>query len=101
VGDGRLGGLVALASPQRPSLLIDGSHQRAPWVSEADLRDKGAIVVWWLTDAAGTPPAHIRARFPDLVAEVPRAFERPIQGRLPLMRIGWAMIRPQSAAPAQ
>jgi Dolichyl-phosphate-mannose-protein mannosyltransferase len=101
VGDGRLGGLVALASPQRPSLLIDGSHQRAPWVSEADLRDKGAIVVWWLTDAAGTPPAHIRARFPDLVSEVPRAFERPIQGRLPLMRIGWAMIRPQSAAPAQ
>jgi 4-amino-4-deoxy-L-arabinose transferase-like glycosyltransferase len=101
VGDARLGGLVALASPQRPSLFIDASPARAPWVSEADIREKGAIVVWTLSDAAGTPPAHIRARFPDLVPEVPRAFERPVQGRLPLLRIGWAMIRPQASARAQ
>jgi hypothetical protein len=87
---------VALASPQRPSVLIDASHERAPWVSEADVRTKGAIVVWPISDAAGAPPANIRARFPDLVPEVPRAFERAFQGRLPLMRIGWAMIRPQA-----
>jgi 4-amino-4-deoxy-L-arabinose transferase-like glycosyltransferase len=99
VGDGRLGGLVALASPQRPSLFVDASPQRAPWVSEADVRERGAIVVWRLTDAAGALPAHLRARFPDLVAEVPRAFERPVQGRLPLLRIGWATIRPQAAPP--
>jgi hypothetical protein len=98
VGDGRLGGLLALASTQRPSLFIDASPERAPWVSPSDIRDKGAIVVWPLIDASGAPPAHLRAAFPDLVAEVPRAFERPIQGRLPLLRIGWAMIRPQSAA---
>ena len=95
VGDARLGGLVAMASPQRPRLLIDGSYERAPWVTEADIRQKGAIVVWWLTDAAGTPPAHLRERFPDLVPEVPRTFERAVQGR-----IGWAMIRPESAAPS-
>jgi hypothetical protein len=37
------------------------------------------------------------------VPEVPRAFERAVQGRLPLLRIGWALIRPQpqdSPAPA-
>jgi 4-amino-4-deoxy-L-arabinose transferase-like glycosyltransferase len=96
VGDGRLAGLVALASPQRPSVLIDASHERAPWVSEADVRTKGAIVIWPISDAAGAPPANIRARFPDLVPEVPRAFERAFQGRLPLMRIGWAMIRPSA-----
>jgi Dolichyl-phosphate-mannose-protein mannosyltransferase len=94
VGDGRLAGLVALASPQRPSVLIDAATERAPWVSEADVRAKGAIVVWPVADAAGAPPAHIRARFPDLVPEVPRAFERAFQGRLPLLRVGWAMIRP-------
>jgi hypothetical protein len=34
--------------------------------------------------------------------EVPRAFERSIQGRLLPLRIGWAVIRPQSgAAPVQ
>ena len=96
VGDGRLGGLVAMASPQRPSLLIDGSTERAPWVTEADIRQKGAIVVWPITDAAGAPPTNIRARFPELVPEVPRSFERAVQGRLSLMRVGWAMIRPQA-----
>lgn len=101
VGNERLGGLVAMASSQRPSLLVDGAFERAPWLREADLRDKGAIVVWPITDLAGAPPPHLRERFPDLVAEVPRAFERTIQGRLPLLRIGWAMIRPQTAPPPQ
>jgi 4-amino-4-deoxy-L-arabinose transferase-like glycosyltransferase len=94
IGDPQVGGLVALGSPQRPSLYVDASHDRAPWLSDADVLEKGAIVVWPVTDAAGTPPAHIRARLPDLVAEVPRAFERPLQGRMPLLRIGWGMIRP-------
>jgi hypothetical protein len=29
---------------------------------------------------------------------VPRAFERSVQGQLPLMRIGWGVIRPQGQA---
>jgi len=60
-------------------------------------------VVWPTTDTAGTPPAAITQDFPDIVPEVPRAFERAVQGRLPLLRIGWALIRPQpqdSPAPA-
>ena len=47
------------------------------------------------------PPPDIKAYFPDLVAEVPRAFERPVQGRLPLLRVGWGVIRPGSVAAAQ
>ena len=37
--------------------------------------------------------------FPDLVPEVPHAFERTVQGRLPLIRIGWGVLRPASDAP--
>jgi len=96
IGDGRLGAVVALASPQRPTLMIDGASEIAPWVTADDVRRKGAIVVWPITDASGLPPAQIRARFPDLVAEVPHTFERAIQGRLDPLRIGWAMIRPAS-----
>jgi hypothetical protein len=59
------------------------------------MRQKGAILVWTATDAAGTPPAWLRARFPDLVVEVPRSFDRSVQGRLPLLRVGWAVIRPR------
>ena len=49
--------------------------------------------------ALGCPKA-IRDRYPDLVAEVPQTFERTIQGRAPLMRVGWAMMRPANTPPA-
>jgi hypothetical protein len=62
------------------------------------VKELGAVVVWAAIDTIGAPPADIRARFPELVPEVPRAFERPFQGILPLVRIGWAVARPQSAA---
>ena len=101
VGDARLGGLVALTSRDRPSLFIDAAPERAPWISDGEIAEKGAVVVWTLSDPAGQPPPAIRARFPDLVPEVPQSFERTIQGRLPLLRIGWAVIRPASAPPAR
>jgi hypothetical protein len=100
-GDPEIAALVALEPRTRPSLLID-APVRSRWVSVADARAKGAVIVWPATDTSGTPPPAIKANFPDLVVEVPRAFERSIQGRLPLLRIGWAVIRPQAAAaPAQ
>lgn len=95
VGDVRTAGLVALASPDRPSLYVDGSPALAPWLTDEAVREKGAILAWTATDTAGTPPAALKARFPDMVAEVPRSFDRSVQGRLPLLRIGWAVIRPR------
>jgi hypothetical protein len=32
-----------------------------------------------------------------MVPEVPRVFARSIQGLLPLIRLGWAVVRPQAA----
>lgn len=95
-GDPEIAALIALEPRTRPSLLMD-PPERSRWVSMADARTKGAVVVWPATDTPGTPPASIKAAFPDLVVEVPRSFERSIQGRLPLLRIGWAVIRPQIA----
>jgi 4-amino-4-deoxy-L-arabinose transferase-like glycosyltransferase len=94
VGDVRTAGLVALTSPDRPSLYVDGSSERAPWITDEAIRQKGAVIVWTATDNAGTPPPALKARFPDMVVEVPRSFDRSVQGWLPLLRIGWAMIRP-------
>ena len=65
-----------------------------------DIRKKGAVVVWLTADTTPTPPPEIKAYFPDLVPEVPRTFARPVQGRLPLLRIGWGVIRPGSVAAA-
>jgi hypothetical protein len=99
-GDPRTAALVALGSPSRPSLFLDEAPERSPWVTMDDIRAKGAIIVWPTTDTAGAIPADLRARFPGIVAETPRAFARPVQGRLPLLRIGWAVIRPQGPAAA-
>ena len=96
VGDVRTAGLVALASPDRPSLYVDASRERAPWLNDEAVRERGAVIVWAATDTAGTPPANLRARFPDMVPEVPRSFARTLQGRLPLLRVGWAVIRPRA-----
>jgi 4-amino-4-deoxy-L-arabinose transferase-like glycosyltransferase len=95
IGDARTAGLVAFTSPDRPSLYLDGSPERAPWLSDEAVQEKGAIVIWPASDNAGTPPAALKARFPDMVPEVPRSFDRSVQGRLPLLRIGWAVIRPR------
>ena len=94
-GDPRTAALVALGAPSRPSLFLDGAPERSPWVKPDAIKTKGAIVVWPTTDTAGTPPPAIKERFPELVPEVPRAFERAVQGRLPLLRIGWGVLRPQ------
>src|ERR1700704_1261294 len=95
-GDPRTAALVALGAPSRPSVFLNATPERSPWVTPDAIKSKGAIVVWPTTDTAGTPPPEIKERFPDLVPEVPRAFDRAVQGRLPLLRIGWGVIRPQS-----
>jgi hypothetical protein len=93
-GDPQLASLVAAAAPGRPRLYLDSAPERSPWTDAAELRANGAILVWPATDTAGTPPAELKAMFPELVPELPRAFAHPVQGLLPLMRVGWAVLRP-------
>jgi hypothetical protein len=51
------------------------------------------VVVWPAGDTPGTPPADIQTRFPGLVAEVPRVFDRPLQGFGTPLRVGWGVVR--------
>jgi 4-amino-4-deoxy-L-arabinose transferase-like glycosyltransferase len=96
-GEPQLAAVVAVGAPSRPSVYDYLRPDRTPWVTEADILANGAIVLWSAADTAGAPPPEIRARFPGIVPELPRAFDRVIQGRLPLTRIGWGMIRPRAA----
>ena len=100
-GDTHLASLIALYSQPRARLYIDANPVQSPWLTPKDIAEKGAVVVWRATDLAGTPPPEIRQRFPDIVPDVPRPFERFIQGRTPLLRIGWGIIRPREAAAQQ
>ena len=94
-GEAELATLIAM-SPGRPHLLIDAAPQRTPWLTVAKFNETGGVVVWRAADTVGTPPAEISRRFPGLVPEVPRAFERVVDGRQPPLRVGWAIVRPKA-----
>jgi len=94
-GDAQLATLIALGAG-RPHLFLDAAPQRTPWLNFARFNEIGGVVVWRASDTIGTPPADIAQRFPGLVPEVPRAFERLVNGRQPLLRIGWAIVRPKA-----
>jgi hypothetical protein len=93
--------IVALGAPSHPSVYFADDPARSPSVTADVIRRRGAVVVWITPDTNPAPPPAIKALFPDLVPEVPQVFERRVQGRMPLLRVGWAVIRPaQSAAAA-
>ena len=98
-GDPQLASLIGYAAPRRPHLLLDAAPDRTPWTSFEKFNETGGVEVWRAADTAGTPPDEIARRFPGLVPEVPRSFQRYLTGRQPLLRIGWAIVRPQQAAP--
>lgn len=93
-GDPEIASLIAMQA-RRPHLLLDATPQRTPWLSLTKFNETGGVVVWRAQDTAGTPPPELAQRFPGLVPEVPRAFDRLVNGRLPVLRIGWAIVRPK------
>ncbi|MBR0870615.1 glycosyltransferase family 39 protein [Bradyrhizobium tropiciagri] len=93
-GDPELASLIAMEA-RRPHLLLDATPQRTPWLSLQKFNETGGVVVWRAQDTAGTPPPELAQRFPGLVPEVPRSFERLVNGRQPTLRIGWAIVRPK------
>ncbi|MDE5455552.1 hypothetical protein GWE18_22455 [Bradyrhizobium sp. CSA112] len=94
-GDPQLASFIAM-SAGRPHLLLDATPERTPWLSVAKFNQTGGVVVWRASDTSGAPPPDIAQRFPGLVPEVPRAFEWMVNGRQPLLRIGWAIVRPKA-----
>jgi 4-amino-4-deoxy-L-arabinose transferase-like glycosyltransferase len=94
-GDPQLATIIAMDTG-RPHLLLDATPQRTPWLSVAKFNETGGVVVWRASDTSGAPPPDIAQRFPGLVPEVPRAFEWMVNGRQPLLRIGWAIVRPKA-----
>ena len=94
-GDPQISALIGFASVSRPHVLFDAAPEQTPWLTPARFNETGGVVVWRAADTAGTPPDDILKHFPGLVPEVPRAFDRMIKGRQAVLRVGWAIIRPE------
>jgi hypothetical protein len=93
-GDERLAPMIALMAPNRPRVFFAWAPQRSPWISVDDVAAQGAVLVW-PAEATGQPPATLKTQFPTMVPELPRSFTRAVQGRLPPIRLGWSVLRPQ------
>lgn len=94
-GDPEIASLIGLGASSRPQVLFSGLYGKTPWVDAATINTGGGLVVWRAHDTVGAPPEAIAKTFPGLVAEVPRTFDRLIEGRLEPLRIGWGVVRPR------
>ncbi len=86
------GGNTAHYSPEQPRVLVDGDPQRAPWIDLADLRAKGAAVVWTDRD-----PHKLPARFSAISADaqVQPPFNLPYRRGPGGIKVGWAILPPR------
>jgi len=86
------GGNLAHYSPDQPEVLIDGLPRRAPWIDMADLRKKGAVVVW-----SGGDTAHLPPQFAAIAgnAAVGAPFDLPMRRGTGTLHVGWAILKPQ------
>jgi 4-amino-4-deoxy-L-arabinose transferase-like glycosyltransferase len=86
------GGNLAHYSPDQPQVLIDGLPRRTPWIDLADMRRKGAIMVWTGDDTAQLP-----AQYADVAsaAQVGAPFDLPMRRGGLTLHVGWALLKPQ------
>lgn len=92
IADMFTGGNVAHYAPERPRNVIDGEPRRAPWIDLADLRKRGAVVVWTEADTTNVPA---RLAAVTAGAEVQPMFALPYRFGKGEVRFGWAILRPQ------
>ena len=91
IGSMWLGGNISRYSAERPRTLIDGKPERAPWIDLADLKRRGAVVIWSDGDRTKVPPSYA-ALAPD--AEVQPPLTLPMRWGNGEMTFGWAIVRP-------
>ena len=88
------GGNVAHYASQRPQprVLVDGDPDRTPWIDLADLRARGAVLVWTDSDPNVLPPS-LAPFAPN--AEVGKPFDLPFHRGDGVLHVGWAILPPQ------
>jgi len=86
------GGNIAHYAPDHPRVLIDGNPERAPWIDLADLKSKGALVVWTAGDLTAVPPA---LRTTAVEAAVQPPIQLHYQRGDSMLNVGWAILQPR------
>jgi 4-amino-4-deoxy-L-arabinose transferase-like glycosyltransferase len=92
IGDMWTGGNIGHYAPERPRVLIDGEPKRAPWIDLADVKRRGAVVIWTYSDETTLPP-----QYRDIAAgaEVQPPFTLPFRRGGQVLHVGWAILKPE------
>lgn len=95
VGGSRwVGGNIEFYSSDHPAVFIEWDKRRAPWINDEDLRRKGAVFVWNISDDE-TLPEEIRQRYPQLrQAQVMEFDWKRNRKNLAAVKIGVAILPP-------
>lgn len=93
--DGWMSGLVAMNVRPRPSVWIDASFVKSPWITPQRVAREGALVLWRVRDGSGAPQE--LARLPGLRTLGVRAFAWPATPKAPPLRIGYGVIPPRAS----
>ncbi|MGH6889767.1 MAG: glycosyltransferase family 39 protein [Rhizomicrobium sp.] len=91
--NGWIGGLVAMETRPRPSVFIDASFEKSPWITPQRLARQGALVLWRVRDG-NAPPAAL-ARLAGLHSLGVKSFVWPATPNAPPLRIGYAFVPPR------
>lgn len=85
-------GNISRYLPNRPRVVLDADFSRAPWIDQADLRAKGALLIWNPSDD-GRMPAHL-AKIADGAPQQPPIAITVANGRFTFY-FAWAILPPR------
>ena len=101
VGECWLAGNVSCYAPQRPSMYSSGSvgycyldPKTAPWITEDEIRRRGAVLLWDAGELGDELPDILRIRFPNAETQPPIVLTYPRLPNVPPGRIGLAFQPP-------
>lgn len=84
-------GNISRYTPSRPRVVIDADFRSAPWIDRADLKAKGAILIWNPNDE-GTMPPHL-AQIANGAPQQPPIVIPVANGRFKF-HFAWAIVPP-------
>jgi hypothetical protein len=85
---------VAVYSPDRPHVIVNGELRLSPWVDPADLERRGAVLLWQPPDDKTPMPQNIRRAFPRAELQPPLYLPRRTLFRSSRDLVHYAIVPP-------
>ncbi|TWT31684.1 hypothetical protein Enr8_36080 [Blastopirellula retiformator] len=96
-GDWWLAANVNVYHPQRPAIAAEIDHDRPRWTEPNVWQTEGGVIVWELTAAGENYQAEIKRQYPNAEILPPVEFAWTKNHDRPPLRVGMAVVQPQTA----